>query len=86
MAIKKSNAKANDEIKMEIIEKCGVISTNSSGWNTELRYIAWNGNEPKYDIRSWKENEDGTEKCGKGITLTGEELEALGNIIKGMEE
>ena len=85
MAIKKSGKAKDEGIKYEVLEKCGVISTNSSGWNTELRYIAWNGNDPKYDIRSWKETEDG-EKCGKGITLTGEELEALGNIIKGMED
>ncbi len=86
MAIKKSNAKANDEIKMEVLEKCGVISEGTNGWTTELRYVAWNGNEPKYDIRAWKEKEDGTEMCGKGITLTGEQLERLGEIIKGMEE
>ena len=85
MAIKKSGKAKDEGIKYEVLEKCGVISTGSNGWQTELRYIAWNGNDPKYDIRSWKETEDG-EKCGKGITLTGEELEALGNIIKGMEE
>lgn len=86
MAIKKSG-KANDEgIKYEVIEKCGVISEGKNGWTTELRYVKWGDNDPKYDIRSWVTNEDGTEKCGKGITLTGEQLEALGNIIKGMEE
>ena len=87
MAIKKSNAKAKDEgIKYEVIEKCGVISEGKNGWTTELRYIAWNDGEPKYDIRSWVTNEDGTEKCGKGITLTGEQLESLGNIIAEMKE
>lgn len=84
MAIKKSNAKANDEIKMEVLEKCGVISEGANGWTTELRYVAWNGKEPKYDLRSWKEKDDGTEICGKGITLTGEELEELGKIISEM--
>ena len=54
MAIKKSNAKANDEIKMEVLEKCGVISEGANGWTTELRYVAWNGNAAKYDLRSWK--------------------------------
>jgi hypothetical protein len=82
MAIKKSNTKAKDEgIKYEVIEKCGVISEGKNGWTTELRYIAWNDGEPKYDIRSWVTNEDGTEKCGKGITLTGEQLESLGTLI-----
>lgn len=86
MAIKKSNAKANDEIKMEVLEKCGIISERANGWTTELRYVAWNGNEPRYDIRTWKIKDDGTEVCGKGITLTGEELEKLGEIIKEMED
>lgn len=84
MAIKKSG-KANDNgIKYEVVEKCGVISENN-GYSLELRYVAWNGGEPKYDLRQWYER-DGVEKCGKGITLTGEQLEALGEIIKGMEE
>ena len=85
MAIKKSG-KANDGIKCEVIEKCGVISEGSNGWSTELRLVKWNDGVEKYDIRSWCENEDGTEKCGKGITLTGEQLEKLGEIINGMKE
>lgn len=85
MAIKKSGvSKANDKFEYEVIEKCGVISEGNNGWATELRYVAWNGGDPKYDIRAWKETEDG-EKMGKGITLTGEQLEALGNLIKEME-
>lgn len=86
MAIRKSNAKAtkSTEPTYEVIEECGTLSTNSRGWELKLRYVAWNGNEPKYDLRSWKEDENG-EKCSKGITLTGEELEALLEILKGME-
>ena len=80
MAIRKSNSKEN-EIKMEVLEKCGVIQERNGGYNLELRYIAWNGGEPKYDIRTWKTKDDGTEICGKGITLTGEELESLGELI-----
>lgn len=84
MAIKKSG-KANDNgIKYEVVEKCGVIEERN-GYSLELRYVSWNGGEPKYDLRQWYEK-DGVEKCGKGITLTGEQLEKLGEIIKGMEE
>ena len=79
MAIKKTTKAKEDSIKMEIIEKCGVISENN-GYSLELRYVAWNGGEPKYDVRQWYEK-DGVEKCGKGITLTGEQLEKLGEII-----
>lgn len=85
MAIRKSSTnKTKDEINCNVIEKCGIISEGSNGWTTELRFVEWNGGEGKYDIRSWKENEDGTEKCGKGITLTGEQLEKLGEIIASL--
>ena len=86
MAIKKSTTiKAKkDEPTYEVLEECGVLSTNDRGWELKLRYLSWNGNEPKYDLRSWKEDENG-ERCGKGITLTGEELEALLKILTALE-
>lgn len=37
----------------------------------ELKYGSWNGGEPKYDLRS----------NYKGITLTGEELIALADLV-----
>ena len=67
------------DIKYEIINEIGVISTNSSGWNLELNRISWNGNEPKYDLRTWAPNH---EKMGKGVTLTEEELKALCEVLK----
>ena len=80
MAFKKSN-NTNDEIKYEVLEECGTISVNGN-WETKLRYMSWNGNEPKYDIRAWN-TENG--RCGKGIGLTGEQLESLLAILKEME-
>lgn len=89
MAIKGTNytkAKKNDEIKYEVLEKCGVISKRGDS-TLELRYIAWNGAEPRYDLRNWGvDKETGEERCYKGITLSGEELVELGNLIKRMEE
>lgn len=85
MAIKK-NGKANEEIKYEVLEECGLVAKRSGDYELKLRYISWNGKDPKYDIRPWKVNDEGEEICGKGITLSGEELETLGNLIKGMEE
>lgn len=85
MAFKKSNTvAATKEPTYEVLEECGTISTNSRGWELKLRFISWNGNEPKYDLRSWKEDENG-EKCSKGITLTGEELESLLCVLKEIE-
>ena len=36
----------NQELKFEIINQIGVISTSASGWNVELNRVSWNGNEP----------------------------------------
>lgn len=80
MAIRKS-IKADSQIECKVVEKCGVIAERNGDYNLELRYVAWNGGEAKYDIRPWKIKDDGTEVCGKGITLTGEELESLGELI-----
>lgn len=82
MAFKKS-VSTDTKINYEVIENYGSLSTNGE-WVTELRFVSWNGREPKYDIRAWKATETG-EMCGKGITLTGEEMENLLNILKQME-
>lgn len=74
-------AKKNNEVKFEIVEQIGVLTEKSGGWKKELNLVAWNDKEPKYDIRDWDENH---EKCGKGITLTQEELSKLCDLY--MEE
>lgn len=68
----------NQELKFEIINQMGVISTSASGWNIELNRVSWNGNEPKYDIRSWSPDHT---KMGKGITLSKEELVSLSALL-----
>ena len=69
------------DIKYEITESLGVLSENSKGWKKELNLISWNEREPKYDIRDWSENH---EKMGKGVTLTGEEIKKLRDILNGI--
>lgn len=68
----------NQELKFEIINQIGVISTSASGWSVELNRVSWNGNEPKYDVRSWSADHT---KMGKGITLSEEELIALSALL-----
>ena len=70
------------EIKYEIIQKLGILSTSASGWSKELNLISWNDREPKYDIRDW--SADGS-KMGKGVTLTKDELSALKELLNGLE-
>ena len=62
------------EIQYEIVKKIAVLSMSDSGYTKEINLISGNGNEPKYDIRSFSLNR---EKCGKGITLTADEAAAL---------
>lgn len=81
MAIKKSSKAKDEGIKCEVLEKCGVVSERSGGYALELRYVKWNDSEPRYDLRTWKTKDDGMEVCGKGITLDGDELESLGELI-----
>lgn len=68
------------EIKYEIVEKIGVLSTTDKGWSKELNLVSWNDREPKYDLRDWNENHD---KMGNGITLTRDELDKLKETLDG---
>ncbi len=70
------------DIKFEIVKKIGVLSKSEKGWAKELNLVSWNGREPKYDIRTW--SPDG-QKMGKGITLSGEELLALKELLGRMD-
>lgn len=80
MPIRKAEAKA-DKISYEVIEECGTVAKRKGDYELKLRYMSWNGKDPKYDLRPWKIDEEGNEICGKGIGISGEELEALGALI-----
>lgn len=66
------------EVNKEITETVGIISSTESGWRTEVNLISWNGRPVKYDIRPWNEDHS---KCGKGITLTSEEMFKLKDLL-----
>lgn len=86
MAIKGAKAKV-DEVKCEVLEKCGIVGDRGKS-KLELRYVAWNGKEPRYDLRPWYIDEENgnVERCLKGLTLSGEELINLGKIIAELAE
>lgn len=88
MAIKsysKNTKKENTEPTYNVLENFGKLDA-SEKYPKELRLISWNDGEPKYDLRPWTENEDGTERCFKGLTFTATELEGLLEILKKMNE
>ena len=73
------------EIKYEVKEVLGKLDSDST-MPKELRIISWNNGPDKYDLRSWKTKDDGTEVCGKGICVDKEELYSLYEILKGIFE
>jgi len=84
MAFKSYGSKKKDELNYTVVEKIGILDSDSPN-PKELRVVDWNGSV-KYDIRPWKQNEDGTETPLKGITLDQEELQSLFDILTEMNE
>ena len=68
------------DITMEVVKDYGTIS-EKNGYELKLQKISWNGKDAKYDIRPWKDD-----KCGKGITLTDDELKGLYDKIKELDD
>jgi hypothetical protein len=85
MGFKNYGTKKKDELKYTVVEKIGVLDSDSPN-PKELRVVAWGDNEPKYDVRSWIQNEDGSETPCKGITFDSEELYSLFEILQEMNE
>ena len=83
-----SKAKS-DSIKYEVVEKLGVLGKRKGKGGREetleLRLVSWNERDPKYDIRPWYVDEDGNEGMSKGITMSGEELLALRDLLMEAE-
>ncbi|MGN0709489.1 MAG: YdbC family protein [Anaerovoracaceae bacterium] len=74
------NTNSDRDIKFEIREHVGTLSTRSSGWSKELNIVSWNGQEPpKFDLRDWSADH---RKMSKGITLYADELEALDKLYR----
>lgn len=67
------------DIKFEITQSIACLSEEKNGWVKELNMISWNGNPPKYDLRSWSSDHA---KMGKGITLSREELIQLESVLR----
>lgn len=74
----------SEPLNYEVMEECGTIS-RSGEWEMKLRYMSWKGRDPRYDLRRWKKIEGGKERCGKGITLTGEEVKELKKLLDDLE-
>ncbi|MDD7732965.1 MAG: PC4/YdbC family ssDNA-binding protein [Firmicutes bacterium] len=67
------------EIKYDLVERLGVLSTDAKGWTKELNLVSWNERPAKYDMRSW--NPDHT-RMSKGITFSEDEAQVLLTILQ----
>ena len=68
----------NGEVTFDIIEHIAVIKSNENGGNKEVNIVAWNGGQPKVDIREWHAEHD---RMTRGITLTEPEAEKMAKAI-----
>lgn len=71
-----------NEFKYEVINTYGVLSESQKGWTKELKLISWNEREPRFDIREWSPESD---KMGRGITMTRDELMKLKLLLQELE-
>lgn len=76
-----SKTTKKDEINYEIVQHFGKLTDEPDSFNKELNLVSWNGGEPKFDIRPWKNSPEKGLQMGKGITLTAEEIETLYEIL-----
>lgn len=67
---------------VKITEHIGEIS-RSGGYSKQLNKCAFNGREPKWDIRTWDTINN---KPLKGLTLTGAELLTLYGLLRELFE
>ena len=79
-----ANAKdKKDDFSYEVVEDIATLGSRGKNYDLKLRYVAFNGGEPKYDLRVWTTDKDGNEKMakGSGFRLSGEELTALAEAL-----
>lgn len=71
-----------NDFSYKIAEALAVLSSSEGGdFTTEANMIAYNGREPKLDIRKWdRRTKEG--KMLKGITLNREEAAVLLEALK----
>ena len=65
---------------LEVIKKIALISGSETGFRKEMNIVSWNGNEPKYDLRSW--SPEGI--ALRGLTLTEDEAKELQKVLNEM--
>ena len=66
-----------NDFSYKIIRNITTISQRGN-WALELNLVSWDGRPATFDLRKW--NDDHT-KMSKGISLTRDEVKALGKFL-----
>lgn len=67
------------DLKFEILQEFGTLSTSKSGWELQLNFVQWGDNQPKFDLRTWSPDH---KKMGKGLTLNHDEIVKLSAVLE----
>jgi len=63
------------------VEKTLAEISTSGSTAKRLTVTSWNGNPGKLDLRVWREDANGNQQPGKGVTLTPTEAAAVARAI-----
>lgn len=67
------------------VEKQFGTVSNAGALPIELNLVSFNGAAARYDLRKWRDKENGEHTMQKGITMTREELLDLKNFLNAVE-
>ena len=73
------------DFEYQIRKEIMTLSINSK-YENSLQVVSWNGYEPKFDIRRWRIESDGSTQPAKGISLTPEEMKKLKDALNKIED
>lgn len=73
------------EFTYTIEKRFGTVS-NAGSLPIELNLISFNGAAARYDLRKWRDKENGEHTMQKGICMTAEELRDLRDFLNGLED
>ena len=65
----------------KIIQRVGVLSTNSEGNKKEFNIISFDGNEPVYDVRMWSADHA---EMGEITPFTKQEAELFASMVANL--
>lgn len=68
----------NGNVTYEIREHITTLNTTKDDWTREVNVVAWNGGNPKIDIREWSPDHS---RMTRGITLTEKEAQDFASAI-----